>query len=60
HHASLRIDSEPGKGSVFTLRFPARRLVADAPAVVAYAESPSDNASTVTDPLLPLAEPVTR
>lgn len=30
HHASLRIDSEPGKGSVFTLRFPARRLLADA------------------------------
>ena len=29
HHASLRIDSEPGKGSVFTLRFPARRLLAD-------------------------------
>ncbi len=29
HHASLRVDSEPGKGSVFTLRFPARRLLAD-------------------------------
>lgn len=27
HHASLRIDSEPGQGSTFTLRFPARRLL---------------------------------
>ena len=31
HHASLRIDSEPGQGSTFTLRFPARRLIADPP-----------------------------
>jgi two-component system phosphate regulon sensor histidine kinase PhoR len=60
HHASLRIDSEPGKGSVFTLRFPARRLVADTPAVLADVESPADNAPTVTDPLLPLAEPAAR
>ena len=29
HHATLRIDSEPGQGSTFTLRFPARRLIAD-------------------------------
>ena len=34
HHASLRIDSEPGKGSLFTLRFPARRLLADQAAAV--------------------------
>jgi two-component system phosphate regulon sensor histidine kinase PhoR len=60
HHASLRIDSEPGKGSVFTLRFPARRLVADPPAVPADVESSAGDAPTVNDPLLPLAEPVTR
>lgn len=30
HHASLRIDSEAGKGSLFTLRFPARRLLSAA------------------------------
>ncbi len=29
HHASLRIDSETGRGSTFTLRLPARRLLAD-------------------------------
>ena len=60
HHASLRIDSEPGKGSVFTLRFPARRLVADPPAVPADVESSAGHAPTVNDPQLPLAEPVTR
>ena len=60
HHASLRIDSEPGKGSVFTLRFPARRLVADPRAVPADVESSTGHAPTVNDPLLPLAEPVTR
>ena len=60
HHASLRIDSEPGKGSVFTLRFPARRLVADPPAVPADVESSAGDAPTVNDPLRPLAEPVTR
>jgi two-component system phosphate regulon sensor histidine kinase PhoR len=60
HHASLRIDSEPGKGSVFTLRFPARRLVADPPAVPADVESSAGDAPTVTDPQRPLAEPLTR
>lgn len=31
HHAAFKIDSQPGKGSTFTLRLPARRLLAPAP-----------------------------
>lgn len=50
HHASLRIDSEPGKGSVFTIRFPSRRLVADPPAVSADVEAPAGEAAIVSDP----------
>jgi two-component system phosphate regulon sensor histidine kinase PhoR len=53
HHASLRIDSEPGKGSLFTLRFPARRLLGAAlpdpsapPSNHAAAASTRDAAST--------------
>ena len=60
HHASLRIDSEPGKGSVFTMRFPARRLVADPPAVSADVEIPAGEAATVNDPQRSLPEPVNK
>ena len=60
HHASLRIDSEPGKGSVFTMRFPARRLVADPPAVSADVETPAGEAATVNDPQRSLPEPVNK
>jgi len=32
HDAELLITSEPGKGSVFALRFPAERIAIDEPA----------------------------
>ena len=50
HHASLRIDSEPGKGSTFTLRFPARRLLAEAPPSDAPAavDSQTDNSAQLS------------
>ncbi len=60
HHASLRIDSEPGKGSVFTLRFPARRLIADPPAVSASTEPPAGDASRSNDQHPPPLEPLIR
>ena len=58
HHASLRIDSEPGKGSVFTLRFPARRLIADPPVFPAEAETSSQEAAATNEQQLSLLEPV--
>lgn len=60
HHASLRIDTEPGRGSVFTIRFPSRRLVADPPAVSAEVETPSGEAATVSDPRCSPPEPVSQ
>ncbi len=60
HHASLRIDTEPGRGSVFTIRFPSRRLVADPPAVSAEVETPSGEAATVSDPRRSPPEPVSQ
>lgn len=60
HHASLRIDSEPGKGSVFTIRFPSRRLVADLPAVSADVEAPAGEAAIASDPRRAPPEPVSQ
>ena len=60
HHASLRIDSEPGKGSVFTIRFPSRRLVADLPAVSADLETPAGEAAIASDPRRAPPEPVSQ
>jgi len=60
HHASLRIDSEPGRGSVFTMRFPARRLIADPPALSADGETSAGEAAAVNNPQHPLPEPVSK
>lgn len=60
HNAPLRIDSEPGRGSTFTLRFPARRLLANAPADLLPAESyGTSQGSAANDAQLSLLEPNT-
>lgn len=60
HNAPLRIDSEPGRGSTFTLRFPARRLLASAPADLLPAESSgTSHGSAANDAQLSLLEPNT-
>ena len=60
HHATLRIDSEPGKGSVFTLRFPARRLIADPPVFPAQPETSVHDAAAANDQQLSLLEPAAK
>jgi len=56
HHASLRIDSEPGRGSTFTLRFPARRMVADPPVDATPAASLSPQNAPDASPRHPSSE----
>ena len=56
HHASLRIDSEPGRGSTFTLRFPARRMVADPPVDATPAANLSPQNAPDANPRHPSSE----